>query len=219
MAFAIIIVVVMVVAFVIVVVLMLMVVVMPAAAAVVMVVIMVMVVMVVLVIMVMVMVVMVVPVLVIVVVIMVVSAAAFDLLVQLVVQAGVVHGVVHPVLELVLVHIEDGAHEVEVDLLAGLEGAVVLDAVLHVGEVQGDALALVVDDGGLDVAQEASGLVGDPLADLEQGLGEPGLRIGVEACDGPFQSDSASAGLLDGGRLMLMVVIVVVLVLAHLIIS
>ena len=208
MAFAIIIVVVMVVAFVIVVVLMLMlmVVVMPAAAAVVMVVIMVMVVMVV-------------PVLVIVVVIMVVSAAAFDLLVQLVVQAGVVHGVVHPVLELVLVHIEDGAHEVEVDLLAGLEGAVVLDAVLHVGEVQGDALALVVDDGGLDVAQEASGLVGDPLADLEQGLGEPGLRIGVEACDGPFQSDSASAGLLDGGRLMLMVVIVVVLVLAHLIIS
>ncbi len=209
MAFAIIIiVVVMVVAFVIVVVLMLMVVVMPAAAAVVMVVIMVMVVMVV-------------PVVMIVVVIMVVPAAAFDLLVQLVVQAGVVHGVVHPVLELVLVHIEDGAHEVEVDLLAGLEGAVVLDAVLHVGEVQGDALALVVDDGGLDVAQEASGLVGDPLADLEQGLGEPGLRIGVEACDGPFQSDSASAGLLDGGRLMLMlmVVIVVVLVLAHLIIS
>ncbi len=207
MAFAIIIVVVvMVVAFVIVVVLMLMVVVMPAAAAVVMVVIMVMVVMVV-------------PVVMIVVVIMVVPAAAFDLLVQLVVQAGVVHGVVHPVLELVLVHIEDGAHEVEVDLLAGLEGAVVLDAVLHVGEVQGYALALVVDDGGLDVAQEASGLVGDPLADLEQGLGEPGLRIGVEACDGPFQSDSASAGLLDGGRLVLMVVIVVVLVLAHLIIS
>ncbi len=207
MAFAIIIiVVVMVVAFVIVVVLMLMVVVMPAAAAVVMVVIMVMVVMVV-------------PVVMIVVVIMVVPAAAFDLLVQLVVQAGVVHGVVHPVLELVLVHIEDGAHEVEVDLLAGLEGAVVLDAVLHVGEVQGDSLALVVDDGGLDVAQEASGLVGDPLADLEQGLGEPGLRIGVEACDGPFQSDSASAGLLDGGRLVLMVVIVVVLVLAHLIIS
>ena len=150
---------------------------------------------------------------------MVMPAAAFDLLVQLVVQAGVVHGVVHPVLELVLVHIEDGAHEVEVDLLAGLEGAVVLDAVLHVGEVQGDALALVVDDGGLDVAQEASGLVGDPLADLEQGLGEPGLRIGVEACDGPFQSDGASAGLLDGGRLMLVLMIVVVLVLAHLIIS
>ena len=204
MAFAIVIivVVVMVVPFVIVVVLMVMV--MPAAAAVVMVV-------------VMVMVVMVMPVLMI--VVMVMPAAAFDLLVQLVVQAGVVHGVVHPVLELVLVHIEDGAHEVEVDLLAGLEGAVVLDAVLHVGEVQGDALALVVDDGGLDVAQEASGLVGDPLADLEQGLGEPGLRIGVEACDGPFQSDGASAGLLDGGRLMLVLMIVVVLVLAHLIIS
>ncbi len=204
MAFAIVIivVVVMVVPFVIVVVLMVMV--MPAAAAVVMVV-------------VMVMVVMVMPVLMI--VVMVMPAAAFDLLVQLVVQAGVVHGVVHPVLELVLVHIEDGAHEVEVDLLAGLEGAVVLDAVLHVGEVQGDALALVVDDGGLDVAQEASGLVGDPLADLEQGLGEPGLRIGVEACDGPFQSDGASAGLLDGGRLMLVLMIVVVLVFAHLIIS
>ncbi len=208
MAFAIVIIVVMVVmvvAFVIVIVVVLMLVVMSAAAAVLMVMIMVMIV----------------PVLVvmIVVVVMVMSAAALDLLVQLVVQAGVVHGVVHPVLELVLVHIEDGAHEVEVDLLARLQGAVVLDAVLHVGEVQGDALAVVVDDGGLDVAQEASGLVGDPLADLEQGLGEPGLRIGVEACDGPFQSDSASAGLLDGGRLVLMVVIVVVLVLAHLIIS
>ena len=149
-------------------------------------------------------------------VVIVVVAVALDVLLELVVQAGVVDGVVHPVLELVLVHVEDGAHEREVDLLLGIHRAVVLDPVLDVGEVERDSAAVFLDYRGLDVAEEASGLVGDPLADLYEGLGEPGLGVGVEASDCPAKSDGASAGLLDGRGL---VVVVMLVFSAHLIIS
>ena len=146
-----------------------------------------------------------------VVVVIVVVAVAFDVLVELVVQAGVVDGVVHLVLELVLVNVQDGAHEVEVDLLLGLEGAVVLDTVVEVREVEGHTVALVGDDGSLDVAEHAARLFGDPLADLHEGLGEPRLRVGVVACDGTGESDRAAACLLDGcGLVVLMIVVVAV---------
>lgn len=154
-------------------------------------------------------------------VVMVVAAVAFHVLVQFVIEAGVVDGMVHPVLELVLIHIEDGAHEVEVDLLARFECSVVLHAVVHVCEVQGDAVAVIVDNGRFDVAQKASGLVGDPLSDLEESLGEPGLRIGVEACERSLETDGTAACLLDGCGLVVFffVFVAAAFVFAHLIIS
>ena len=158
-----------------------------------------------------------------------VVAVAFHVLVELVVEPGVVDRMEHPVPELVLVHIQDGAHECEADLLHGLEGAVVLHAVLDVGEVQGDPVAVLVDDGGLDVAQQAPGFLGDPLADGQQGLGQSGLGVRVPSGDRSLEALGASAGDLEGGVLVIMLMVVIVaaafavrsvlVMLAHLIIS
>ena len=182
----------------------------------------------VLVVVIMVMIMVVVVMLVTVLVVMVV-AVAFHVLVEFVVEPGVVDRMEHPVPELVLVHIQDGAHECEADLLHGLEGAVVLHAVLDVGEVQGDPVAVLVDDGGLDVAQQAPGFLGDPLADGQQGLGHPGLGIRVPSGDRSLEALGASAGDHEGGVLVIMVMVVIVaaafavrsvlVMLAHLIIS
>ncbi len=182
----------------------------------------------VLVVVIMVMIMVVVVMLVTVLVVMVV-AVAFHVLVELVVEPGVVDRMEHPVPELVLVHIQDGAHECEADLLHGLEGAVVLHAVLDVREVQGDPVAVLVDDGGLDVAQQAPGFLGDPLADGQQGLGHPGLGIRVPSGDRSLETLGASAGDLEGGLLVIMLMVVIVaaafavrsvlVMLAHLIIS
>lgn len=154
-------------------------------------------------------------------VIMVVAAVAFHVLVQLVIETGVVDGMVHPVFEFVFIHIEDGAHEVKVDLLARFECSVVLHAVVHICEVQGDTVAVIVDDGRFDVAQKASGLVGDPLSDLEESLGESGFRIGVEACERSLETDGTAAGLLDGCGFVVFffVFVAAAFVFAHLIIS
>ena len=153
--------------------------------------------------------------------VMIVAAVAFHVLVQLVIETGVVDGMVHPVFEFVLIHIEDGAHEVEVDLLARFECSVVLYAVVHVCEVQGDNFAVIVDDGRFDVAQKASGLIGDPLSDLEESLGESGFRIGVEACERSLETDGTAACLLDGCGFVVFffVFVVAAFVFAHLIIS
>ncbi len=182
----------------------------------------------VLVVVIMVMIMVVVVMLVTVLVVMVV-AVAFHVLVELVVEPGVVDRMEHPVPELVLVHIQDGAHECEADLLHGLEGAVVLHAVLDVGEVQGDPVAVLVDDGGLDVAQQAPGFLGDPLADGQQGLGQPGLGVSIPSGDRSLETLGATAGDLEGGLLVLVVMVVIVaaafavrsvlVMLAHLIIS
>ena len=182
----------------------------------------------VLVVVIMVMIMVVVVMLVTVLVVMVV-AVAFHVLVEFVVEPGVVDRMEHPVPELVLVHIQDGAHECEADLLHGLEGAVVLHAVLDVGEVQGDPVAVLVDDGGLDVAQQAPGFLGDPLADGQQGLGQSGLGVRVPSGDRSLEALGASAGDLEGGLLVIMLMVVIVaaafavrsvlVMLAHLIIS
>lgn len=157
----------------------------------------------------------------------VIMAVAFDVLVQLVVEAGVVDGMEHPVPELVLVHVEDGAHECEADLLHGFELAVAFDAVLDIRQVQGDPVPVLVDDGGLDVPEEASGFLGDPLADGHEGLAHPGLGVRVPSGDRPLEALGASSRDLQRGVLVLLVVVIVaaafavrsVLVSAHLIIS
>ena len=162
------------------------------------------------------------PVVVVMVLVVMVMAVAFHVLVQLVVEAGVVDGVEHPVPELVLVDVDDGAHECEAHLLHGLEGAVVLDPVVEVGEIQGHTGAVLVDDGGLDVPEEAAGLLGDPFPDGQEGARHPGLGIGVPADDASLQPYRASARVVERGVLVLMVVIVAVaflVVSAHLIIS
>ncbi len=159
--------------------------------------------------------------------VLVIVAVAFDVLVQLVVEAGVVDGMEHPVPELVLVHVEDGAHECEADLLHGFELAVAFDTVLDIRQVQGDPVPVLVDDGGLDVPEEASGFLGDPLADGHKGLAHPGLGIRVPSGDRPLEALGASSRDLQRGVLVLLVVVIVaaafavrsVLVSAHLIIS
>ena len=155
----------------------------------------------------------------IVVVIMVVTVT-FHMLVQLVVETGVVYGVVHPVPQLAPVDVEERAHECEVYLLLGFECSVVLHSVLEVRQVQGDTGSVIKGDSCLDVSEKTSGLLLHPLSDGQEGLGEPGLGVGVEAVDLTGESDCASSGLLDRCLLMIVVLmVVIVVVLAHCIIS
>ena len=74
-------------------------------------------------------------------------------LVDEVIDSGVVDSMEHLVGELVLVDIEDCAHEVERNDIAAGKGSVVLDTVVHVDEVEGNSLAFLVDDCGFDVAE------------------------------------------------------------------
>ena len=160
---------------------------------------------------------------------MVVSAGTFDMLVELVVEAGVVHCVEHPVPELVFLDIEDGAHEGEVDLLLRLQYTVVLHTALYVGQVECESGTVIEGDGGLDVAEEHSCFLLHPFSDGHECLGESRLGVSVPAVEGSGQTDCASAGLLQGGGLVvvlmvmavafLAVVVVMVAVLAHCIIS
>ena len=112
-----------------------------------------------------------------------------------VIESGIVDGMEHLVGELVLVDIQDGAHEVELHFVGTVHGTVVLDTVVHVDEVEGDPLAAVDVDGCLDVSQEASGLALYELSDGHEGIGEPLLRIGVEVEDAAGESSCASACL------------------------
>ena len=98
------------------------------------------------------------------------------LLVDEVVNSGVVDGVEHLVGELVLVDIEDCAHEVEGNDIAAGKGSVMLDTVVHVDEVEGDSLAFLVDDCGFDVTEEASRFALHILTDCKERIGEPGRR-------------------------------------------
>jgi len=120
------------------------------------------------------------------------------LLVNVVVETGVVDGVYHPVGEFVLVYIENGAHEVEFhDVVAG-EGAVVLDTVVHVDEVEGEARTVLEIDRGLDVAEEASGLSLYVSPDGHEGIRHPGLGIRIPVLYGPGEARGHAAGLVKG---------------------
>lgn len=141
-----------------------------------------------------------------------VVTVTFDVLIELVVESGVVDCVEHPVPELVLVNVENGAHECEVDLLLGFEGSVVLDTVLQVGQVESESGPVVECDRSLDVTKETSGLGLHPLSDGQKGLAEPGFGVGVVAIDLSGESDRASSGPL-------VLILVIVVVLAHCIIS
>ena len=159
----------------------------------------------------------------------VVSTGTFDMFVELVVEAGIVHRVEHPVPELVFLDIEDGAHEGEVDLLLRLQYTVVLHTALYVGQVECESGTVIEGDGGLDVAEEHSCFLLHPFSDGHECLGEPRLGVSVPAVEGSGQTDCASACLLQGGGLVvvlmvmavafLAVVVMVVAVLAHCIIS
>jgi hypothetical protein len=142
----------------------------------------------------------------------VVSTGAFDMFVELVVEAGVVHGVEHPVPELMFFYIEDGAHEGEVDLLLGLQYTVVLDTAIDVREVECESGTVIEGYGGLDVAEEHACFLLHPFSNGHQCLGEPCLGVCIPAVEGTCQTDSASAGLLQRGGLVVMLVLMVVAV-------
>ena len=98
-------------------------------------------------------------------VVVMVVTVTFDVLVEFVIESGIIDRVVHPVPEFPFVHVEDGAHEGEVDLLLGLEGSVVLHTVVEIREVEGDPGTVIEGDGGLDGSEKASGFGLYPLTD------------------------------------------------------
>ena len=119
-------------------------------------------------------------------------------LVDVVIETGVVDGVDHPVGELVLVHVEYRAHEVELhDIVAG-EGAMVLHTVVHVDEVEGEARTVLEIDRGLDVAEEASGFALNVLPDGHEGIRHPGLGIRIPVLYGPGEARGHAASLVKG---------------------
>lgn len=129
--------------------------------------------------------------------------------VDVVVESGTVDRVEHEVGELVFLDVEDGAHEVELHEIVALEDAVVLDAVVHVDEVEGDSLAVFDIHCGFDVTEQTTGFALDEFPDLEKDVGKLGLRVGVPVLDGPCETGGGTVGFLDRGLFML------VLVLAH----
>lgn len=137
----------------------------------------------------------------------VIVAMAFHMLVQLVVEAGVIDRMEHPVSEFVFVDVQDRAHEREADLLHRFELSVALDSVLDIGQIEGDPLSVLIDDGGFDVSEEASRLLGDPLSDGHEGLGHPRLGIRVPSRDGSLEAFGASSGDLERGVLVLVMVV------------
>ena len=90
-------------------------------------------------------------------VVVMVVTVTFDVLVEFVIESGIIDRVVHPVPEFPFVHVEDGAHEGEVDLLLGLEGSMVLHTVVEIREVEGDPGTVIEGDGGLYVSEKTSG--------------------------------------------------------------
>ena len=119
-------------------------------------------------------------------------------LVDEVVDSGVVDSMEHLVGELVLVDIEDCAHEVEGHDIAAGKGSVVLDTVVHVDKVEGDSLSLFVDDGGLDVAEETAGLSLHILTDGKERIGEPCLGVGIEVEELAAEACCAAPRLFHG---------------------
>ena len=79
--------------------------------------------------------------LVIVVMVVIVTAGAL-MLVHMEVYTAILHRMHHGVLQLALVHIHHGGHEVEIRLLGGFQMIVVLNTYLQVGEVQSDPFAI-----------------------------------------------------------------------------
>ncbi len=120
------------------------------------------------------------------------------LFVNEIIDSGIVDGVEHLVGELMLVDIKDSAHEVEVDLVGAGDGTVVFDTVVHVDKVEGDAFALVVDDGGLDVSEETSALALNEFTYGDECGVEFGLCVGVEVVELSAETCCAASRLLDG---------------------
>ena len=120
------------------------------------------------------------------------------LFVDEIVDTGVVDGVKHLVGELVLVNVEDCAHEVETDLVGTGDSSVVLDTVVHVDQVEGDPLAFFVDDGGLDVSEETAALALNEFSDGKKCGIEFGLGVCIEVVELSAETCGAASRLLDG---------------------
>ncbi len=141
-------------------------------------------------------------------------------------DAALIDGVHHYVQQLVLVDVQYCAHEVETGIIHRGQGAVVFDAVVHIYQVQGDAPAVLVEDGGLNMTKQATRFALDKLADLYEHVGEAGLSVRIEVFEGTGQTDRNAAGLFHRSVLVVFMVVTVafvivmmVLFFAHCIIS
>jgi len=128
---------------------------------------------------------------------MMVMAVAVLHLVKFVQQPAVVHSIDHLVVQLMLVHVQDCAHECEIDLVLGSELSVLLHSVAEVREVEGDSRSVIQCDRALDVAQHHAGLGFNPFPNFKHGLGEPCLGIRVPASDPSRDSGGHSVGLFQ----------------------
>ena len=90
----------------------------------------------------------------------------------------------HDMFQLMPVHISDGGHEVELDLLLGHHRIVMQHTLVDIREVEIDAF-VTAGYGHLDVSEEHSGFLLHPSAYLHYHVGKPALHIGVESVDGP----------------------------------
>ncbi len=119
-------------------------------------------------------------------------------LVDEIVNPGIINGMEHLVGKLMLVDIKDRTHEIEVDLIRARDGTVMFDTVVHVDQIEGDTFTLVVDDSGLDVAEETSALALNEFAYGNECCVEFGLGIGVEVVELTAETGSTASRLLDG---------------------
>lgn len=118
---------------------------------------------------------------------------------KVVVDAGIVEEVGHLVFEFVMVNVQNGSHEVEVHPLAGIHHTMLLHAVGHVGKVQRDAGAVLVEYRYLDMTQERSaGLFLHIFSGSQHNCFEPFRNIGVESVDVSNESHRHAAGLFHG---------------------
>ncbi len=119
-------------------------------------------------------------------------------LVDEIVNPGIINGMEHLVGKLMLVDIKDRTHEIEVDLIRARDGTVMFDTVVHVDQIEGDTFTHVVDDSGLDVAEETSALALNEFAYGNECCVEFGLGIGVEVVELTAETGSTASRLLDG---------------------
>ena len=102
--------------------------------------------------------------------------------------------------QLMVVHIQHGSHEAELDLLRRPDLAMEENALIQVREVHGHGL-IGIANGHLDVSHQRAGFPLDPSADLHEHVGQSCLDIRIESADHPVETDGFASRHLGGVEL------------------
>ncbi len=128
---------------------------------------------------------------VVVVMVVVVTAGAL-VLVDMEVYTGILHCMHHGVLQIALVHIHDGSHEVEIRFLGGFQALMVFHTDVQIGKIECDSFS-VDGNGHLDVTHQITRFLLDPSADLHHHGIQPCLSISVETVNMSGETDTDTA--------------------------